>query len=367
MNAEETYKHLVNMPNNISILLEAMHGVGKSSLVKKVAEDLGIQFVDIRLSQSEVGDVKGYPNPNHEEKSMEFYKPYWWPKDMNSEGILFFDELNRADPSVLQCVFEIFLDRRLDGTSLPDGWKVVTAVNGSGDYQVVDFDPALSDRWFKIEFEPTVKEWVAWGRENGIHPSILEFVTMDGKYLDPPVGALEPGKVYPSRRSWDKFNQAVNAFGHWEDQDARGIQSLARGFLGIDVAASFPTFLMTQYTVVRPEDIYEEFDKHADKLKKITVNLDEIAAFSESYIALIKKVHMNEPHQVVNYKKFLRAVPSEIVAKVWSETVRIPEVNPVLSTFKDDDPSFLDYLFSVFGGSDNSKSEEESSESSEES
>jgi MoxR-like ATPase len=127
MDATQTKKILREMPNDQSIMLVAKHGVGKSSVVKQVTEDLDIGFFDVRLSQCEVGDIKGLPYLDEENSQTKFFKPQWWPKDPASKGVLFFDELNRASKDVLQAVFEICLDRRLDGEALPDGWRVVAA------------------------------------------------------------------------------------------------------------------------------------------------------------------------------------------------------------------------------------------------
>ena len=133
MNIAQTKEILKNMPSDKSVMLHAKHGVGKSSVVRQAAyemeEESGkpVGFWDVRLSQCEVGDIKGMPLLDAEKGITRFLKQEWWPRDPNSTGILFFDELNRASKDVLQAVFEICLDRRLDGEKLPDGWRVVAA------------------------------------------------------------------------------------------------------------------------------------------------------------------------------------------------------------------------------------------------
>lgn len=352
MNARDTIEKLKKMPNDISILLMAMHGVGKSSVVKQVAEELNIGFYDVRLSQCEVGDIKGLPNLNHETRTTEFYKPRWWPRDMDSEGILFFDELNRAQPDVQQAVFEICLDRRLDGDPLPPGWRVVAAINATDDYQVTDMDPALFDRWFVIDFKPTVSEWVKWGRESGIHDAILEFVQQDGKRLDPPVGAIEPGKVYPSRRSWERFNAAMNSFGYWEKADEAGIQRLASGFLGFEIAASFPGWLVSQFGQIRPSDVLSDYKKYEKKLLSLTTEIDNIAAFSESFASYLKKRDALNPEEQENFKSFMRAVPKEIASKIWYTVIPIPHMKVFLKECQKKDREFIGYMKSVYSSKD---------------
>jgi hypothetical protein len=348
MNARDTIEKLKLMPNDISILLMAMHGVGKSSVVKQVAEAQNIGFYDVRLSQCEVGDIKGLPHLNHETKTTEFYKPRWWPRDMDSEGILFFDELNRAQPDVQQAVFEICLDRRLDGDPLPPGWRVVAAINATDDYQVTDLDPALFDRWFVIDFKPTMSEWVKWGREAGVHDAILEFVQQDGKRLDPPVGSIEPGKVYPSRRSWDRFNAAMNAFGYWDARNEAAIQQLASGFLGSEIAAAFPGWLVSQFEQIRPSDILSDYKKYEKKLLSLATEMDNIAAFSESFASHLGKRGALDAKEQENFKSFMRAVPKEIASKVWYVIVQIPHMKGFLKDCQKTDRDFINYMKTVY-------------------
>jgi len=61
MNANLTKRILREMPTSKSIMLRAKHGVGKSSVIKQAAIEQGISFFDVRLSQCEVGDIKGLP------------------------------------------------------------------------------------------------------------------------------------------------------------------------------------------------------------------------------------------------------------------------------------------------------------------
>ncbi len=215
MNIDQTKEILKRMPLDKSVMLHAKHGVGKSSVVRQVADELAEEtgeaygFYDVRLSQCEVGDIKGMPHKDVEKDVLRFLKQEWWPKAQDSKGILFFDELNRASKDVLQAVFEICLDRRLDGEKLPDGWRVVSAVNSDDDYDVVELDPALHDRWFHIDFDPSTLEWMDWARQNDVHAAVIEFINRNQSLLDPPVGNLEAGRVYPSRRSWVAFSDTL--------------------------------------------------------------------------------------------------------------------------------------------------------------
>ena len=147
MNVTETKRTLKGLPPRKSVLLESGHGLGKSQVVRQVAQELSKEtgrvygFVDIRLSQREVGDIIGMPRSLDQfDVSHNVFKdgklvsetkvaqnitvndiPFWFPTDPDSFGILFLDELNRATREVQQAAFELVLDYRLNFRELPIG------------------------------------------------------------------------------------------------------------------------------------------------------------------------------------------------------------------------------------------------------
>ncbi len=43
-------------------------GIGKSTILRRIAEERGIGFIDIRLAQREPVDIRGLPVPNNEKE-----------------------------------------------------------------------------------------------------------------------------------------------------------------------------------------------------------------------------------------------------------------------------------------------------------
>lgn len=349
MNAKTTKHILKTMPRDKSIMVAAKHGIGKSSVIKQVTEELGIGFYDVRLSQCEVGDIKGLPYLNEETKRTEFLKPFWWPRDPDSEGILFFDELNRASKDVLQAVFEICLDRRLDGEKLPSGWRVVAAINADDEYDVVELDPALLDRWYQIEFEPDLKEWVQWAIQYGVHPSIIEYVQQNPDQFDPPIGQLQAGEIYPSRRSWVAFHDSCKAMGLWDKPDDALLGQIARGWLGRGIAAGFPQFFMNDYARLKASDVLDDFEEAEVKIEAACADIASIAALSRSVTNEIKKRKANEfkETQHNNLKKFLMMVPKDVASKMWVELLTIPRTKKLLVSWQAD-PELKEFVKAVY-------------------
>ena len=309
----KTTKHIISSNVTSSIMLHANHGVGKSSCVKQVAKQLGIEFFDIRLSQCDVGDIKGLPYRDGE--TMKFAKPEWWPRNKDSKGILFFDELNRASKDVLQAVFEICLDRTLDGDKLPDGWKIVSAVNSHSDYDVLELDPALQDRWFHIEFSPTAKEWLDWA-DGKVNPAIVQFISQNQNLLDAPVGNLEAGRVYPSRRSWEALSQFIEELNLLDESNVGLLVQSTKGWCGEECAIMFQKFVANEFKLLKAEDVLDNFKKVKSQIEKSSEDIEVISALAN---AVIKEANSRDASNLKDkqkeaLKQFFLMLPNDVAS-----------------------------------------------------
>ena len=138
-------------------------GIGKSSIMRSVAEELGIGFIDVRLAQREPVDIRGLPVPDKESKSVAWYVSDEWPRDPASRGIIMFDEITAADRSLQVAAYELILDRRLgDLYKMPDGWYVCAAGNRVEDAAVaMTMSSALANRFLHVELGGDVESWIA--------------------------------------------------------------------------------------------------------------------------------------------------------------------------------------------------------------
>ena len=66
-------------------------GVGKSSIVKQIAEAQGLEFIDLRLALMDPTDLKGIPFFDKETHLALWAPPAFLPRE--GKGILFLDEL----------------------------------------------------------------------------------------------------------------------------------------------------------------------------------------------------------------------------------------------------------------------------------
>jgi len=221
-----------------ALMFRGAPGVGKSSLIRSIAEELGIGFVDVRLAQMERVDFQGLPSV--EKKQTSWNIPSFWPTDPKSKGIILFDEITSAPQDVQVAAYQIVLDRALPNADyeLPPGWLIVAAGNRAIDKAVVKaMSSALANRFLHMELAADAESWVEWGVRNGIHPSVTGFIQYRPALLFKMEGEnLEQG--WPSPRSWERVSTNIDLF----NDDVDILRSAVYGLIGTGVGVEFMEF-----------------------------------------------------------------------------------------------------------------------------
>jgi hypothetical protein len=356
MDFTQTVETLMVLPKNHSVLIVGPHGIGKSDAVRAAANALGVPCVDQRLSQCDVGDLKGMPF--FVGGRTVFGPPEWFPlmpKDsadlmskLNLEentlasaqaGILFLDEIDRATREVQQAGFELVLDHRLNMRYLPPDWRVVSAINQDGDiYHVNEMDVAFIDRFFVIKFNPTREEWFNFARkDNRVHSSIIEFLLKHPNLMDPTKEVIEanPGQKLFSRRSYEKLSEVLINHETLQkagkvsygilDKSPQALSMLtlvAQGWLGTTTGVLFRNFIETDFESLNGDIILNKMDKSIeDKITRLVKDKRaiELGSYNQLIINYVqdKKIKALTPKQSKNLLKFIEILPNENVASFW--------------------------------------------------
>jgi hypothetical protein len=143
--AKEIIKKL--QPLGIPILLNGGTGVGKTSMVRELSEELGLPLIDIRLATELPENVGGIPQVINDTYFVKVLNKEFAPA-FESGAILFFDELNRSISWVRNSAMSVFYERTLGGRKLHPDTIVIGATNMGLDFKDTDIvDKALLARF----------------------------------------------------------------------------------------------------------------------------------------------------------------------------------------------------------------------------
>lgn len=243
----------------ITPLISGKHGIGKSAIVKSVAEDLGGTCITIEGGTLKEGEITGLPYQYEDAQgAIKFrFLPHYAVdriqakecqifEEMGAElgaaasaadvldgdenryalngipaqkriellqsgrikpVIVFIDEVNRTENTVYKELMNILLTKTVNGYRFPWWVFFVGAMNPSTQnsaYATNEMDPAQLDRFLKLKVDSRPGEWIRYGRATGISPDILRFIKEHPKCLSADSKELEDEeKPTPSPRGWD--------------------------------------------------------------------------------------------------------------------------------------------------------------------
>ena len=295
----------------LPVLLRGRHGIGKSQVVYQLAADMSLPVIERRASQMTEGDLVGLPSIDGNRTT--FNPPDWFKEACEQPVVLFLDEVDRATLEVRQGIFELTDSRKLNGHHLHPDTMVFAAING-GDhgesYQVNEMDPAELDRWSVWDIEPTVEDWLAWGKEN-VDSLIWDFINQNRAHLEHQ-GDIEPNKRYPSRRSWDRLDKVLKQADAMEAGPS--MFNLAQSFVGFEAAVALNDYAQNYERVVSVEQLLNG------------ERVEALAAFSlNEHCAMIEKIESEEickaefsDDHVENLANYFISLPSEAAMKLWN-------------------------------------------------
>lgn len=289
------------LPPEMAILLRGPTGIGKSQITQAIAKSLGLPVIDVRGSTMDESKVTGIPDfeAGKAFKKAMFLLPSWYVRACQEPVVLFLDEMNRANPQVLQAFFQVVLDRCLgndaNGEPLPlhTDTRVMAAVNFGSEYEVVEMDPALLRRFWTVDIEPDHLQWCDWANKAELASVLVDFIRQHPQHwrVDPGAGKVTPGQILPNPASWHRFNISVNHMGLNLDEiagrkDDGTVYAVLRGFVGTEAAISFIDFMEKYQSIISAEDLLNG-KVEAAKLKKLKQS--EISALVEKVVLHCQK------------------------------------------------------------------------------
>lgn len=293
---KKAFKYIIR--TDLTPILVGKHGTGKTQVVRQLANENNADMVELRLGQMEVGDLIGLADfttdKNGNKIATKFIKPDYLPT--SGKGIFFLDEINRATKDLHQATFQLVLDKRLHNYHMPkavfdadgnwvDGWVVVAAMNpNTEDYVVTDIsDSAYTDRFCFVKFEPSIDEWLDYGRSKGFSSSVLSLVSKEPRLLDSAKEEFVLDFVKPSRRSMEELSKV-----DLMRPEKEVLQNIAIGVIGTEATILFMKEREELLDRINAEEMLQKLD--VKKLKKFVKEErnDLIKLLTDGIVDLVK-------------------------------------------------------------------------------
>jgi len=296
----------VENPKERPLMIWGAPGIGKTQIVQGVLKMMEgkRRLIDVQTSKMAPDDwalPAIYKNEATGEMSAEDIPKNWLPvykptgnaeedakrdeaANQGDGGVLFFDELSRAAPSVQNTCLKIMDEKIIGDSKLGSKWSVIAASNRTDDDPDSDisFGKALGNRFSQINYVPDFKSWKEWAI-NKIDPRLLDFLEFNQEYFYNMEDDPEQS-IFASPRSWDEASVKLgmlmqDAEKYGETISNKDITEVIGANVGMNIATEFNTFLRILDSF-KKEDIRKvlEDSKNAPLPKKAGTGYDQAQA-----------------------------------------------------------------------------------------
>lgn len=249
--SEAEYAIKVNILANEVTLLLGKPGIGKSSLIKAVAKELGYRVIDIRLSMCTVEDFLGLPNFINGKAT---FCPFdMWPVGNNQDKvILFLDEFTSAPKEIQAPAYRLVEDREVGQQKLGPNVRIVCAGNRKEDRAISNtLSTALLSRMDVLEMDSDSEEFIKNSPKWGMHPLVIGYLSMYPAHINdfnPDRDGISP---FACPRTWYKVSKVIP---HFKNLGATE-EKIVSGYIGSAKAHTFMGFAKNILKVEKPEVI----------------------------------------------------------------------------------------------------------------
>ena len=393
----------------ITPLISGKHGIGKSQMIKSVADDIGGVCITVEGGTLKEGEITGLPYQYKDENGVIRFRflPYYAIERIQNEEkrlfeekhghidnadllkgdenrysmndltckekiellrskkikpvIIFIDEINRTENTVYKELMNILLTRSVNGYEFPWWVFFVGAMNPStlnSVYATNEMDPAQLDRFIKIKVSDNSKEWIKYANKVGINSSIVNFISENPKCLSDDSKSLDDEeKPTPSPRGWDMMDTILNSepilrdFFTTEENDQKVVDKDMKDLLSAKLGASIATmYLASTKTVsksVKAEDIFKDDEKLSKTGPKLkALSVPQLVKTSNDVVEYLKD---NIDFMVLDKNTFEKNKKQLIAfVQLLDSSSRLLFAQNIVNSQTSSGDSLIDFLYEVF-------------------
>jgi hypothetical protein len=190
---------------------------------------------------------------------------------------------------IQQMGMQLIEEKTLNGFKMPDGWRVISAINSNMEiYRAQIMESAIMSRFAYIDFSPSHEEAMSYYKESGIHESIIEFhKSNEYDWLDPTDDFLKAhlGKKVHDRRAWEKLSMTVKKLesdyllgkrkrpplDKSDDVGKSSIVKMACALVGDEAGEVWKNYVVTEYKALTAEMILNDWNEKVEEQLKTLV------------------------------------------------------------------------------------------------
>ena len=206
--------------NRIPFYLEGKPGIGKTEIVRQVAEELQIGFVSFSITHHTRNSLLGLPVISNLESGK--YTEYTMSEIIaaviekeeqgQKEGILLLDEFNCASETIMPTMLAFLQTRNIGKYTIPEGWSIVLCGNPSAyNKSAKQFDAAILDRVRKMEVEYDITDFLAYAKEKNFHASVIEYLELNRMHFYRCLVEKDKEEVVTCR-SWENLSHMIQVY-----------------------------------------------------------------------------------------------------------------------------------------------------------
>jgi hypothetical protein len=245
--------NLIKSNPETRFLLQGEPGIGKSSLLRSIADSLGYEYAYIDVPNMDLGDI-AMPVIDHETRTTRYYPNARFKVHEGKPLVIMLDEFTKgADPvkNMLHPMLEK-ANPRLGDLSLTDQTIVFLTGNLTTDGVGDSLKAHSRNRLVPVTIQkPNAEEWIEWALNKGLEAEVIAWVNrfphVLASYTDPAQGdnpyiynPRKPMNAFVSPRSLETASNIVRSRKHL---DADTVIAALTGALGESGARDMQAYI----------------------------------------------------------------------------------------------------------------------------
>ncbi|HOE57636.1 MAG TPA: hypothetical protein PLI20_08620 [Bacillota bacterium] len=314
--AKQCIKELYLNTESVSALISE-RGVGKTSAYQQCATELEIGYMGLYAAALEGPDFMGLPDKDREAGITRYLAPQFLPTVQAvkeglfpPKGILVLEEINRVPNDTTSVLYPLLLERKINGHSLAQGWKIGVTMNpDTMNYSLNSLDDAMLDRFVSIEITADLEDYIEYSILNHPNDYVLSFLQACPDLLLVVKKAADSTALSksPTPRGWTKVQELMNNCNISE----RLMKQLIAGIVGPEAAASFYGFMKDRsFKIPSADKILNNFEEVRTDVMDVleTDRLDVVSLVIKKLVLAFRteKVHID------NMNAFVNCLPEEL-------------------------------------------------------